>query len=169
MLNAPRSTLSVFTTVERYDVGKHPLVCHYMKALCYLKLTLHNYSFTWDVSIVLKYLSTLTNDSVFHLSAKLATLLPVLCGQKTREILAITDSTNISFDEDLLVIRVRDALKITTRKFHLEEFKFPAYHEKCIYLVETMMQYMKDTEEITRLFITSAKPYTKAYRDTLSR
>ena len=83
MLNAPRSTLSVFTTVEGYDVGKQPLVCHYMKALCYLKLTLHNYSFTWDVSIVLKYVGELTKDSVFHLSGKLAILLPVFCGHKT--------------------------------------------------------------------------------------
>ena len=52
--NAARSTLSVFTTVEKYDVDRHPLVYCYMKGLHNLKPTLPKYSFTWDVGIVLK-------------------------------------------------------------------------------------------------------------------
>ena len=78
--SAARLTLSAFTTLEGYDVGKHPLVCYYMKGLHNLKTTLPKYSFTWDVGTVLKYWST--NNSVFDLSGKLETLLVVLCGQR---------------------------------------------------------------------------------------
>lgn len=66
-LNATRSALPAFTMMEGYDVDKHPLVCHCIKVNHNLKPTLPKYSFPWDVGIVLKYLSTLTNDSVFHL------------------------------------------------------------------------------------------------------
>ena len=90
------------------------------------------YSFTWDVSIVLKYPSTLTNDSVFNSSEELATLLAVLCGQKAREILVVIDLKDISFEEDLIIIG--DVRKTITSKFHLGEF--PVYHEKCVCPVE---------------------------------
>ena len=67
--------------------------------------------------IVLKYLSILKNDSVFDLSGKLATL----CGQRAKEILVVTDLKNIFFEEDLLIIRIGDVLKTTSRKCHSKE------------------------------------------------
>ena len=92
--------------VKVYDVDKHPLLCRYMKGLQNLKPTLPKYSFPWDVGIVLNYLSTLKNDSVFHLSGKLTTLLAVLCGQTAREILVVIDLIKVSTEEDLLIIRI---------------------------------------------------------------
>ena len=99
IVNAARSVLSTFMTVDGYDLELHNL-----------KLTLSKYSFRWDVAIVLKHLSKLTNESVFDLSGKLATLLTVLCGHRAREILGAIDLKNISFGQDLLVIRIRDVL-----------------------------------------------------------
>lgn len=85
-------------------MAKHPLVYCFMKEVNNLKPTIPKYNFTWDVGIVLNYLGTY--DSVFDLSGKLATLLAVLCCKKARELLAVIDLKNISFEEDLLFIRV---------------------------------------------------------------
>ena len=124
-----------------------------MKGRHNLKPTRPKYSFTgmWVLSINLKHLSTLTNDYVFDLLGKLAT---VFCGQRAREILAVLD-LKIS-PLRITIIRIEDVLNTSTRNFHSGELKFPAYHEDCICSVETMRQYIKETEalrgETTRLF-----------------
>ena len=69
---------------------------------------------------------------MFNSSEELATLLAVLCGQKAREILAVIDLKDISFEEDLILIG--DVRKTITRKFHSGEF--PVYYEKCVCSVE---------------------------------
>ena len=48
------------------------------------------------------------------MSGKLTILLSVLCGQRAREVLAVIDLKNISFEEDIPIIRIKDLLKTTT-------------------------------------------------------
>ena len=86
-------------------------------------------SFTWDVGVVLKYISSMDTEHVQHLSQKLATLLAILCGQRAQEILSLIDIRNITMEETSLIIRIRDLVKTANRKFHNGESKSPKYIE----------------------------------------
>ena len=82
VINTARSALSTFITIDNHTVGMHPLVCRYLKGVFNEFPVLPKYSFTWDVGVVLKYISSMNTENVQQLSQKLATLLAKLCGQR---------------------------------------------------------------------------------------
>ena len=106
------SALSTFITIDNYTVGIHPLVCRYLKGVFNGIPLLPKYSFTWDVGVMLKYISSMNTENVQHSSQKLATLLAILCGQRAREILSLMDTRNITMEETCLIIRIGDLLTI---------------------------------------------------------
>ena len=59
---------------------------------------------------------------------KLATLLPLLSGQRGREILSVLDIRNITLSKQICTIRIGDCLKTSGPQNHLDEIKLPAYH-----------------------------------------
>ena len=95
MWSLARSALPVFITIEGIEAGKHPLICRYMKGLYNTNPSLPKYSFTWDVGIVMTCLSGMPNNLKQGLSGKLAILFAILCGQTSKEILAVMDLRNI--------------------------------------------------------------------------
>ena len=171
--NSARSALSAFIPLEGIEACQHPLICRYMKGLYNINPSLPKYSFTWDVGIVVKYLSGIPNNLKQGLSGRLATLLAILCGQRAREILAVIDLRNICFEKDVVIIRIGDLLTTSTQKFHLDEIKFPSYHDKTICPMEVLKCYIDLTKDIrgdlTRLFITTTKLYRRVSKDTMSR
>ena len=104
-----------------------------MKGLYNINPSLPKYSFTWEVGIVVKYLSSIPNYLEQGLRGKLATLLAILCGQRAREILAVMNLRNIYFEKDAVIILIGDLLKTSTQKFHLGEIKSPSYHNENIF------------------------------------
>ena len=92
---------------------------------------------------------------------------------KSQENTSSMDSGNISFEKNAVIIRIVDLLKTSTQKFHLGEIKFLNYHDKTICSMEVLKCYVdlrKDLRgDLTGLFITTAKPYRKISKDTLSR
>ena len=92
---------------------------------------------------------------------------------KSQENTSSMDSGNISFEKNAVIIRIVDLLKTSTQKFHLGEIKFLNYHHKTICSMEVLKCYVdlrKDLRgDLTGLFITTAKPYRKISKDTLSR
>ena len=133
VLNSARGMLSSFATIEGYDAGKHPLVSRYMKGVYNSNPSLPKQSFTWDAGAVVKYLSSIIPKSLLDISGKLAALLPILCGQRGREILSVMDIRNTTNEENFLIIRVSDKLKTTSIKFHVGEIKLPVYQKcKCL-------------------------------------
>ena len=129
VINTIRSALSTFITIDNHTVGMHALVCRYLKGVFNEFPVLPKYSFTWDVGVVLKYISSMDTENVQHLSQKLATLLAILCGQRAREILSLMDIRNITMEKTCLIIRKGDLLKTSNHKFHNGELKFPKYVE----------------------------------------
>ena len=74
VINTARSALPTFITIDNYTVGMHPLVCRYLKGVFNEFPVLPKYSFTWDVGVVLKYISSMNTENVQHLSQKLANI-----------------------------------------------------------------------------------------------
>ena len=113
-------------------------------------------------------------ENAQHLSQKLATLLPILCGQRARQILSLMDIRNITIEETCLIIRIGVLLKTSNHKFHNGELKFPKYIENTnICPVTTLKQYLhmtsKNRGEIKSLFITQVRPFKPASKDTIAR
>ena len=125
VINTARSGLPTFIRIDKHTVGMHPLV----KGVLNEFPVLSKYSFTWDVGVVLKYITSMDTENVQHLSQKLATLLAILCGQRAREILSLMDIRNITMEKTCLIIRKGDLLKTSNHKFHNGELKFPKYVE----------------------------------------
>ena len=165
--------LSSLATIEGYDSGKHPLVCRYMKGVYNSNPSLPKRSFTWDAEVVVKYLSSLIKKSLLVVSRKLASLLIILCGQRGREILSVMDIRNTTIEENFLIIRKGDRLKITSNKFHVGKITFAVYGNANVRPVKLFKQYIDVTtplrDSINCLFITTSKPYRPVSTDTLAR
>ena len=173
IFNSARGMLSSFATTEGYDVGKHPLVCLYMKGVYNSNPSFPKRSFTWDAGAVVRCLSSITPNSLLYISRKLASLLAILSGQRGREILSVMDIRNTTIEENSLILRIGDQLKTTGIKFHLGEIKFVVYENANICPVKLCKQYIDVTKSIrgsiTCLFITTSKPNRPASKDTLAR
>ena len=62
-INSARSALSAIGLVQDgFSVGSHPLVIRLLKGANNMKPPQSRYSETWDASLVLAYLKTLTPD-----------------------------------------------------------------------------------------------------------
>ena len=91
VLNIIRNMLSSFAEIDGIEVGKHPIICRYMKGAYNMNPSLPKHNFTWDVGAVVKYLTNASSEKLYDLSKKLATLTAILCGQKSKEILGLIE------------------------------------------------------------------------------
>ena len=88
-LNTARSALSsVIVLAGDVPIGKHPLVCRFLKGVFQERSALPRYVDTWDVSLVLNYLkdqySSTEKLGLKELTHKLVMLLSLLSGQRTQ-------------------------------------------------------------------------------------
>ena len=92
VMNTARSSLSTFINIDGVPVGQHPVITRFMKGFMkVIKPALPKYDFTWDVGIVITYISKINTNSLKFLSQKLAKLLVSLRGQIWAEILSVLD------------------------------------------------------------------------------
>ena len=176
-INTARSALSSFLQLDsELSVGCHPLVRRFMKGVFTLRPALPRYNVTWDVNIVLKYfksLSPLSSLSLLHLSRKLLMLLALLSGQRGQT-LHLIDIRNIQINDNYVKILNGDLLKSSSSKKHLGEINLANYKsDDDLCVVKTIAHYIERTEplraSVTKLFITSQKPFKSVSRDTIGR
>jgi hypothetical protein len=75
--------LPFFMLNGQVSVGNNTLVKRFMRGIFLLKPSLPSYNFTWDVSIFLNYLQTLSNDSLpLETTLQLCALLSLLTAQR---------------------------------------------------------------------------------------
>ena len=127
VMNTAPSSLSTFINIDGVPIGQHPVIIRFIKGIFNIKPALPKYKFTWDVGIVITYISKIDTDSLKYLSQKLATLLMLLCGQRCEEILSLLDIRNLDLSENMCVISTGDILKTSGPKSHIGEIKFHAY------------------------------------------
>ena len=141
-MNTARSSLSAFINIDGVPVGQHPVITRLMKGVLNIKPALPKYNFTWDVGIVITYISKIDTNS---LSQKLATLLVLLCGQRCSEILSVLDIRNLDLSENMCVIRIGDILKTSGPKNHIDEIKFHLYpNDLTICPLNCLTQYLEE-------------------------
>ena len=94
-INTARSALSTVVILqdETTTVGKHPLICKFMKGVFHERPALPRYQATWDVQIVLNRLkkwAPVRKLSLKELTLKLIMLLALVSGQRCQTLHALS-------------------------------------------------------------------------------
>ena len=173
-MNTTRSSLSTLINIDGVPNIQHPVITRFLKGVFNIKPALPKYTFTWDVGIVIIYISKIEANGLKYLSQKLATLLVFMFGQRCGETLSVLDIRNLNLLENICVIRIGDILKTFGPKSHIDEIKFHVYpNYLTICPLNCLRQYLQATKQhranITSLFITLNKPFKVPSNDTLVR
>ena len=148
IMNTARSSLSAFINIDGVPIGQHPVITRFMTGVLNIKPALPKYNFTWDVGIVITYISKIDTNSLRYLSQKLPTLLVLLCGQRCGEILSVLDIRNLDLSGNMCVIRTGDILKTSGPKNHIGEIKFHLCpNDLTICPLNCLTQYLEETKQ----------------------
>lgn len=168
--NSHRSAISL---ISSDSLGSHPLLKRFMKGVARKRPAKPHYNFTWDPQPVLKFLGDAPEDNLKSLSRKLATLLALVTGGRLQTI-ALIRISNIRKDESRIQIKITDPIK-TSLSFKMQPcLNFPFFTDnQKICPASTLLKYIEITRPIRNnedfLFISFAKPYKKATKQTISR
>ncbi|VEN48313.1 unnamed protein product [Callosobruchus maculatus] len=170
-LNTHRSALNFIC-----DVGKCELVERFMKGVFKIKPTFPRYDEIWDPLPVLTFaenLSPLQKLTLTKLTLKLVILLAMSSAQRAQTLAKIKIS-NISTQENGLVIHITDIIKTSAPQRCQPKLVFPAFKEKPNLCTATTLQhYINVTRELRgnydQLILTHKKPYHPATPQTISR
>ena len=174
-LNMARSALSTFICINDIPVGQHPLVKRFMRSVFNKRPSLPKYNVTWDVTLVLNYLKTLSPVkyiSVALLTKKLVMLMLLLSGQRGQSI-HLLDVRNMTLTFSTATFRIADVLKTTKPGSHVQEIAFKAFApDRRLCVVTVLKEYLKRTLQVrktTKLLLTTRSPVHAVSRDTIRR
>ena len=166
-LNTARSAISMtHSEVDGVRVGQHEIVSHFMKGLFNSRPPLPRYTSTWDVDIVLKYLSALPEDELLQLpilTHKLAMLLALTNANRSSELAAL-DLQYCSMQAEGVRFVIPGLTK-TRRTGPPKEVFFTGFTaNRKICPVSTLISYRQRTKKLrtsglTRLFISVRRPH----------
>lgn len=174
-INTAKSMLSsIFSVIHKQNIGTEPLIQRFMKGIFHLKPSVPKTLFTWDVKIVLDFLSDLDTESLTLklLSMKLATLLILVTGQRCQTLFALRID-NMEIAENYIKIRVGNLLKQSKPGKHLAELYLESFPKnKNICVVRMLKHYLNKTKMLrssSELFIITQKPYNPASKNTIAK
>ncbi|CAB3990623.1 Hypothetical predicted protein [Paramuricea clavata] len=102
-LNTVRSALSsVVQPIDNFTFGNHPLVTRYIQGVFVNRPALPRYKQIWDVSVVIKYLKSLgenTQLSLQDLTMKTTMLLALVTGQRCQTIQVLNIEQMVNSDD----------------------------------------------------------------------
>lgn len=173
-INTARSAVSQLAVT---GLGAHPLVVRFMKGVFQMRPSKPRYVSTWDVSIVLRFLSTLSPVrflSLKQLTIKTVLLLALVFAART-QLLSLLDLSRMSKSRD----KVEFTFDVTELKQSRPGYVPPPmvvtrYNQKReICPVVALLEYVKRTSQLrgseTKLFISFCKPHHKVAGDSISR
>lgn len=176
-INSARSALSAFGLVfDGISFGAHPTVIRFMKGIYNLRPTVSRYSTTWDVSIVLNKLKTMSPVkylSLKDLSLKLAMLLTLILAGRTQS-LHLLSIEGIVKGTHSYTLRYSDLLKHSRPGKSISSVELRSYPpDRRLCCITVLKEYLKRTKSMrnnnTCLFISYVKPHRPVTRSTLSR
>ena len=175
-LNTARSALSIIFDTPLPSFGESPLTKRFMRAMYNLRPNLPKYHTTWDVSVVLKYLETLSPVRFLNLqqlSHKLVTLLALVTAQRLQTLHAL-NLDNCEITKTSAIFNIQQLLKhsnplnktsnnIIIQSFQPNKKICPLFHLK-YYIKRTA-----DLRKSGKLFLNHQQPHHPVSKETLSR
>lgn len=176
-LNTVRSAMSLaLPPIEGFQIGSHPLVSRFLKAVGKLKPPKAKYDSIWDVNVVLQmFKSWQCNDSLSLkcLGQKLVALLAICTGQRVQS-LSLIDICNIKFGGDIVNILIPYEVKSSKPGAKQPCLLHPRYkNDLKICPVSVLESYLDKTKVLrgasTKLFISYESPFNQVCKQTLAR
>lgn len=176
-INTARSALSAFGIVyDGLSFGVHPVVIRFMKGIYNLRPSVSKYCMTWDVTVVLNKLRTMSPVrfiSLKDLTLKLAMLLCLVLAGRTQSLHLLSIKGMVKGTYSYL-LHYSDLLKQSRpgKNIPIVELKsYPPDRRLCC--ITVLKEYLKRTENVrnnnTCLFLSYIKPYKPVTKSTLSR
>ena len=173
-LNTARSTMSAFTIPkDNSSIGSHPTVTRFVKGVYKSTPPTPRYKTTWDVQVILTYLSsfpTVSDLPVKPLTLKTIMLVALVTVQRGQS-LHMLDMTEFA---DWFGFVLPEHVKQSRPGYEPPSIMlkaYPAYQTLCVFT--HMKEYLHRTKPLrgseTGLFLTLVKPYKRVFRDTISR
>ncbi|CAH3031028.1 unnamed protein product [Pocillopora meandrina] len=175
-LNTARSALSTIITVDGMSIGNHPLVVRFLKGVFNLRPPVPRYKEVCDVSIVLRFLKTLSpvsSLSLKNLSHKLVMLLSLVTAQRGQTLHLLEINLMSTYDSSI-VFTFNKPLKQSNPRTQVNPLVLKAYtHDESLCVFSTLKEYLQRTETLratgSQLLISFQKPHKAVSRDTISR
>ena len=176
-LNTARSALSSIVTLSDWNasLGEHHLVRRFLKGVYNSRPSTPKYTSTWDVSVVLTYLKSLSPSHKLDLqtlTCKLITLCFLVTGQRCQTIHLMdlrymhVGKASYKFYTPHLVKHSRPG----TSQPLLVLPSYPPDRRLCV--TTYLKQYLKQTKELrdcNKVFISYIKPHKSVTRSTIAR
>ena len=148
-VNTARRALSAILPVrQNLTFGSHPLVIRFIKGVFERKPPLPRYKETWDVNIVLTYLSNLgppTELILKGLTYKVFMLLALLFGQR-RQTLHALDINSMQLTSDQCIFTINSMLKTSRIGYHLTPVKLVSFNQdSSLCIVKHLHEYINRT------------------------
>ena len=174
-LNTALSFINCFYLPNNQTFVTNPLVTR-MKGVFETRPSMPRYSETWDVNVVLDYLSGLgqpDEQNLKMLTYKTVMLLALLTGQR-RQTLHALDITTLDLNLEKCTFVINSLLKTSRPGKHLAPIEVQAYElEKKLCPVAHIAEYIKRTKGLRgghhKFFISHQKPHKEVFADTVSR
>lgn len=176
-INSARSALSAFGLIfDGKSIGTHPVTIRFMKGVYNLRPPTPKYVTTWNVSLVLDKLRSLSPVkfiSLKNLTLKLAMLLCLVLAGRTQNI-HLSSIKNMIAGKTSYTLQYSENLKQSRpgRNNPVAEFKaYPADRRICC--VTVLKEYLHRTSRLRKdndsLFISYVNPHGPVSRSTISR
>ena len=175
-INTARSAVSMLTAAAgRDNLGSHPLIKRFMKAVFNGRPALPRYQFVWDTDTVLDYLKQqdILSLSLKELSARLAILLALTSGQRcqTLHALDLRDASVSSVGVKFVVSSIVKHSRVNKPQPEIMVKPFTTEQKLCLFT--TLSRYLTVTQTLrnnnTKLFISYIRPHRPITKDTFSR
>lgn len=168
-----KSAVCVFVKLcSNTDFSKCEEMTQFMRGAFIERPALPKYNITWDVNIVLSYISRVDATTLLQLSCKLCMLFLLLTAQRCQT-LHLIELNDIKFSENSVTILPNHILKQTRPGQHLDVIQLKVYtKDKSLCIVQTLLEYISRTETIRKsdkLLISTLKPYKHVSKSTVSR
>lgn len=176
-LNTARSALSSILHVDTCrNFGSHPLTVRFMKGVFEKRPPHPRYNKIWDVSLVLKYLTSLDPVETLtlkDLTLKLLMLLLLVTGQRGQSI-HLLNIVTMHLSDTSCVFNLTSHIKTSKPGKPASAITVQEFKQDCrICPIKTLKEYLKRTDTIRgdeqQLFISFVKPHKSVSRDTISR
>ncbi len=176
-LNTVRSALSnIVQPIDNFTFGNHPLVTRYMQGVFVNRPALRRYKQIWEVSVVLKYLRFLgdnTQLSPQDLTMKITVLLALVTGQRCQTI-QVLNIEQLVRNDDMLSFHINKLLKTSRPGKHFGMIQIKAFTEdKVICPVTVLKEYVARTLPLrknnSQLLLSYRKPHKPVSSETIGK
>ena len=180
-LNTARSAVSNIDehphpTRVHTSVGKHPLVCRYLKGIFNKLKPLPKFHNIWSVDVVLVYLGSLwplTQINPKALTLKLVMLIVLTTGQRCQTLTCMDISENyMTMNDQCFDFAVTEYVKQFGPGSVLGNVTLYKYPDKKLCVYETLQAYLQETRlcrSSQRLLISYIKPFKAVTSATIGR